>query len=263
MLKMFTNVFTASFIVLVIFHICVSEPHCSKFHYEEKLLEKMIRLEISVEAMKKEIEESRNQVTTTLGNLQTERNTWKETLLTMKDASITGLDTAIQEAKTQVQEELNVLAAEKERWNKELKECEKIPEVVLFSARLPKQTPASGQTMVFTEIILNKGDAYNKENGVFTAPYTGVYTFTVQFCAYPGKLVDFAFMANDKPFKKSRIQKHGTSYFSCYSFDAMTIVNKNENVKIKIISCSSSGTILHESGSNYWNTFSGSFIQAL
>ncbi|XP_053406430.1 uncharacterized protein LOC128559232 [Mercenaria mercenaria] len=224
----------------------------------------MIRLEISVEAMKKEIEESRNQVTTTLGNLQTERSTWKETLLTMKDASITALDTAIQETKTQVQEELNVLATEKERRNKELQESVKIPEVVLFSARRPKSdTPTSGQTVIFTEITLNKGDAYNKENGVFTAPYTGVYTFNVQFCVRPGHYFAFVFMANDKPFKISQINKSSTSKFSCHSFDAMTIVNKNENVKIKIIYSSSSGSTLSENDSSYWNTFSGSFIQAI
>ncbi|XP_053388698.1 uncharacterized protein LOC123547813 [Mercenaria mercenaria] len=140
--------FVAAFVIFVTtFRYSISEPHCSKFHYEEKLLEKMIRLEISVEAMKKETEESRNQVTTTLGNLQTERSTWKETLLTMKDASITALDTAIQETKTQVQEELNVLAAQKERSNKELKESVKIQEVVLFSARRPKYySLTSGQT---------------------------------------------------------------------------------------------------------------------
>ncbi|XP_053406431.1 uncharacterized protein LOC123546035 [Mercenaria mercenaria] len=224
----------------------------------------MIRLEISVEAMKREIEESRNQVTTTLGNLQTERSTWKETLLTMKDASITASDNAIQETKTQVQEELNVLAAEKERWNKELKENVKMPEVVLFSARRPKHnTPTNGQTMIFTEIILNKGGAYNKEDGVFTAPYTGVYTFTVQFCVHGGRYMDFSFVANDKPFKISRINRGGISSCSCQSFDAMTIVNKNENVKIKIISRSSSGTTLEESDNHYWNTFSGRFIQAI
>ncbi|XP_053391062.1 EMILIN-2-like [Mercenaria mercenaria] len=182
----------------------------------------------------------------------------------MKNASITALDTAIQETKTQVQEELNILAAEKERWNKELKESVKIPEVVLFSARRPKHnTPTSGQTVIFTEIILNKGDAYNKENGVFTAPYTGVYTFTVQFCVNPDKNIDFAFVANDKPFKITRIYRHSKSKFSCYSFDAMTIVDKNENVKIKIISSTSSGNTLHENDSNYWNTFSGRFIQAI
>ncbi|XP_053391063.1 uncharacterized protein LOC128553889 [Mercenaria mercenaria] len=223
----------------------------------------MIRLEISVEAMKKEIEESQNLVTTTLSNLQTERSTWEKTLLTMKDASITALDTAIQETKTQVQEELNVLAAEKERWNKELKECVKMPEVVLFSARRPKHnTLTSGQTVIFTEIILNKGEAYNKENGVFTAPYTGAYTFTVQFCVYPGKNVDFAFMANDTPFKITRIHRHSSGYFACRSFDAMTIVNKNEIVKIKIVSCSSE-IILSESNTHHWNTFSGRFIQAI
>ncbi|XP_053407969.1 uncharacterized protein LOC123546034 [Mercenaria mercenaria] len=102
----------------------------------------------------------------------------------MKDASVTALYTAIQETKTQVQDELKVLAAEKERWNKKLKESVKIPEVVSFSARRPRHnTPTSGQTMIFTEIILNKGDAYNKENGVFTALY--IYC-TIMCAAWKG-----------------------------------------------------------------------------
>ncbi|XP_045191002.2 uncharacterized protein LOC123547815 [Mercenaria mercenaria] len=262
---MFPKFVTAIVIFITIFRYSVSEPHCSKFHYEEKLLEKMIRLEIFVEAMKMEIDESRKQVTTTLGNLQTERSsTWEKTLLTVKETGVTTLNSVIQETKTQVQEELKVLAAEKERWNKGLKECVKMPEVVLFSARRPKQSTATrGQTIIFTEIILNKGDAYNKENGVFTAPYTGVYTFTVQFCVYPGKYVDFAFMANDKPFKITRINRHSASYFSCYSSDAMTIVDKNESVKIQIVSSSGSGILLGESDTNHWNIFSGRFIQAI
>jgi hypothetical protein len=113
--------------------------------------------------------------------------------------------------------------------------------------------------MVFTEVILNEGGAYNNENGVFTVPYDGVYTFSVQLCVQPGTYVDFAFMANDKPFTQVRFNKHPTSYFSCNNYDAVTIARKNDQVKIKVKSCSS-GQILSESYSSYWNMFSGRLL---
>jgi len=45
-----------------------SEPGCSRFHYEEKLLEKMVRLEFQVEQMKEE----RQQLRDALADLRTE-----------------------------------------------------------------------------------------------------------------------------------------------------------------------------------------------
>ncbi|XP_060596146.1 uncharacterized protein LOC132750219, partial [Ruditapes philippinarum] len=143
----------------------VSEPQCSKFPYEEKLLEKMIRLEISVEAMKKEIEKSRNQARTTLDDLKEERIIWENDLKAKSDKRSTDLAAAIQETKSTVQEELKTLKVEKDKWNSELKEFVRIPELVLFSARNPKQTALhKGLIMVFGQVLMNEGGAYNKEN---------------------------------------------------------------------------------------------------
>lgn len=236
------------------------EPQCSKFHYEEKLLEKMIRQEISVDAMRKEIETSRNQVETALNTLQNERIIWEKSLQAKSDKSATDLAAVIQETKTKVQEEMTKLENKKTKWNSELKDFVRIQELVLFSARNPKDTKlTSGLIMVFTEVLLNEGGAYNKANGVFTVPYDGVYTFSVQLCVYPGRRVDFAFMANDKPFKHVRIYRHSTSYFSCYNYDAVTIVRKNDQVTIKVTDCSS-GTILGENIGHFWNMFSGRLL---
>jgi gas vesicle protein len=46
------------------------EPVCSKFAYEEQLLEKMIRTEIKVETMVNEIKKTEDNVTSTLGNIK-------------------------------------------------------------------------------------------------------------------------------------------------------------------------------------------------
>jgi homogentisate 1,2-dioxygenase len=132
---------------------------------------------------------------------------------------------------------------------------------VLFSARNPKQTTLhTGLILVFGEVLMNEGGAYNKDNGVFTVPYAGVYTFSVQLCVLKHKYVDIAFMANNIAFKMSRVNRHDTSGASCFNFDAVTMFRFNDEVKIKILSCDS-GDILHEY-TNYWNTFSGRLVYA-
>jgi hypothetical protein len=81
----------------------------------------MIRQEISVDAMRKEIETSRNQVETALNTLQNERIIWEKSLQAKSDKSATDLAAVIQETKTKVQEEMTKLENEKTKWNSELK----------------------------------------------------------------------------------------------------------------------------------------------
>ena len=51
-----------------------------------------------------------------------------------------------------------------------------------FLAELSKhlENPAKGVTVVFDVTHLNDGNAYNKTNGIFTAPAAGVYHFTLE-----------------------------------------------------------------------------------
>lgn len=61
--------------IIVLLVLCLQEqvhcePHCSRFHYEEKTLEKMIRLEIFVDKLRAEIEETSKRTSDMLDNLQ-------------------------------------------------------------------------------------------------------------------------------------------------------------------------------------------------
>ena len=51
-----------------------------------------------------------------------------------------------------------------------------------FLAELSKDlvNPAEDHTVVFDVIHLNDGNAYNNNNGIFTAPVAGVYHFTLE-----------------------------------------------------------------------------------
>ena len=67
------------------------EPHCSKFAYEEQLLEKMVRMEFNVERMSISIKETQNEIENLkisviheLELLQKERAEWKSEFKTLK-----------------------------------------------------------------------------------------------------------------------------------------------------------------------------------
>jgi hypothetical protein len=70
---MFSSVFFAFCAIFVLYATQVSmasEPVCSKFSYEEKLLEKMIRTEIKVETMQNEIKKTEETVLNTRVDIQ-------------------------------------------------------------------------------------------------------------------------------------------------------------------------------------------------
>ena len=54
-----------------------AEPRCSRFHYEEQVLEKMIRLEVKVEEIEKRISQTNHNVMSVLEDLKTERDNMK------------------------------------------------------------------------------------------------------------------------------------------------------------------------------------------
>jgi hypothetical protein len=70
---MFSSVFFACFAIFILYATQVSmasEPVCSKFSYEEKILEKMIRTEIKVETMQNEIKKTEETVLNTLVDIE-------------------------------------------------------------------------------------------------------------------------------------------------------------------------------------------------
>lgn len=70
---------------------------------------------------------------------------------------------------------------------------------VAFSAEgIGNATLLTNQTIVFTNLILNIGDAYNSSTGIFTAPVNGLYMFSVQMCAQHRSRSQFRVFAGPK-----------------------------------------------------------------
>jgi hypothetical protein len=96
-------------IIPIVIVACSSEPHCSKFHYEEKLLEKMIRTEMFVENMKKQIDDIEARVTGALAELKEDTVTWKGEIETMQESSEANLITLQEKAKSELDKNMQAV----------------------------------------------------------------------------------------------------------------------------------------------------------
>ncbi|XP_060582043.1 uncharacterized protein LOC132738551 isoform X4 [Ruditapes philippinarum] len=160
-------------IILIVVVVCSSEPHCSKFHYEEKLLEKMIRTEILVENMKKQIDDIEARVTGAIAKLNEDTAKWKGEIETMQESSKANLITLQEKAKSELDK--NMQAVE------DLKDKVVSPNIAFHAKNRKNSNPTNGDTIVFTDIVLNLGESYNTDTGVFTVPLGGIYLFTVMY----------------------------------------------------------------------------------
>jgi hypothetical protein len=61
----------------------------------------------------------------------------------------------------------------------------------------------NNKVFVYSNIILNIGDAYNKDTGVFVAPVNGLYLFTVQVCLIDNSWVLVGIIVNGTPISKT------------------------------------------------------------
>ena len=62
--------FRCIFLLTLCFAVTAREPHCSRFHYEEQLLEKVIRSEIRMETLDTAVEKVRTDMDTKIETLE-------------------------------------------------------------------------------------------------------------------------------------------------------------------------------------------------
>ncbi|XP_060582039.1 heavy metal-binding protein HIP-like [Ruditapes philippinarum] len=238
-------------IIITVIVACSSEPHCSKFHYEEKMLEKMIRTEILVENMKKQIDDMETRITGALAKLSEDTATWKGEIETMQESSKTNLITLQEKAKSELDKNMQAV--------QDLKDKVVSPNIAFHAKNIKNGSPANGETIVFTDILLNLGESYNTDTGVFTVPLGGIYLFTVQLCIDQSKRIDYGLVVDGVYMD---IARHQDNYSSvcCFKLTTTIPVQSGKKVWVKVISQTSSGQILFHTDTNYWTSFSGVLI---
>ncbi|XP_060569749.1 heavy metal-binding protein HIP-like [Ruditapes philippinarum] len=238
-------------IILKLILTCSSEPHCSKFHYEEKLLEKMIRTEILVENMKKQIDDIETRVTGTLAKLNEDTVKWKGEIEAMQDNSNTSLQLLQEKAKSDLDKNMQEV--------QDLKAKVVSPKIAFNARNIKNRKPGAGDTIIFTDILLNLGDSYNTDTGVFTVPLGGIYLFTVQLCIYTSSYIDFGLVADNVYMDEARY-RDDSGHICCYKLTTTVHIKSGTKVWVKVIYRTESGDTLYHNDAHYWTSFSGVLI---
>jgi len=132
--------------------------------------------------------------------------------------------------------------------------------VVAFNAHtVVDTTPAKGQVYVFSQTFFNHGDGYNNGTGVFTAPVSGVYMFTVHLCSLPNKYVFFAIVKTGwNEIVKGVVGDQDANV--CHVATAVTALTNDEKVWVQCTH--DQGTTLYADGHRL-NTLAGALLQEI
>ncbi|XP_053385394.1 hemicentin-1-like isoform X2 [Mercenaria mercenaria] len=115
-------------------------------------------------------------------------------------------------------------------------------------------TPASGQTMVFSNVLVNQGGSYNSSTGIFVAPRNGTYIFNAQMCTHSSRSFNFHIMVKDAAY--ASVYAYAYNSYECAFTQAVVVLETNQQAFVKF------GTWFGKlvQTSNYRNFFSGSLV---
>jgi hypothetical protein len=133
------------------------------------------------------------------------------------------------------------------------------PKIAFNARNIKNSKPGAGDTIVFTDILLNLGEAYNSNTGVFTVPLGGIYLFTAQLCVHVSQYIDFGLVVDNVYMDIARYRDN-SGYICCFTLTTTVHIKSGNKVWVKVISRTGSGTILFHDDSHYWTSFSGVLI---
>ncbi|XP_053394392.1 uncharacterized protein LOC128555610 isoform X1 [Mercenaria mercenaria] len=236
------------------------EPVCSRFHYEEQTLEKMIRQEIFVEKMKADIDDSKQQVVDAIVDLRNERNKFAADFEKLKNDVETlngNLENALNGMQSQNEKVIQDYTTEME-----ILKGSVVTPIVAFKAHVVSENSLSNRNVIiFSKNIFNTGGAYDNATGIFKAPSGGIYLFTTQICLSGSTYSYFGITVNGERISQSLLGDN--QWTKCYTMDAIVKVNKGADVTVKCISSCDSSDSLYNNLGYAASSFSGVLVQRL
>ncbi|XP_052761458.1 uncharacterized protein LOC128204131 isoform X2 [Mya arenaria] len=148
-----------------------SNPACSKYDYEEKMLERMIRMEFAFEKLGEKVEQN-------LNNIKDEKERFRSDVDVMKEQEERKLASLMKEVERNQSSTLNKVVTDSknslEQMNAAFSNIQDqiaIP-LVYFHAHSPQSSSLStAEVIVYRTVEANQGNGYNSITGKFTAPY--------------------------------------------------------------------------------------------
>ncbi|KAH3812967.1 hypothetical protein DPMN_141410 [Dreissena polymorpha] len=245
-------------------------PSCSKYHYEEMLLERVLRNELALEHTLTKIKETNTNVVDALKKLQDENNKVNTAIELMERKEIlmeATLDDSVKTALKNVSESLTHILTESGRAIKEMeskverfKGDLKTP-TIQFRAQLASHGSSinvnTGQDVVFTRVEVNEGQGYDKGTGKFTASVAGLYQFAFHFCTQGNQYVYPEIVHNGKSLLRSYYYGSDGQY-QCSSLQANVEMIMGDVVWVR---CTNNSYFYHDD-SHRSTQFSGVLIRA-
>ncbi|KAL4235110.1 hypothetical protein ACF0H5_006749 [Mactra antiquata] len=225
-------------LICLLYRLVVCEPQCSKFDYEEKTLEKMIRTEILVE-----------QVVSDIKQLKQQTNDAVKTVEKMKTELREGYQNMHSENALKLEEYKNTTMQE---WKDRL---EIKPDVLFLSKDPTTQSPSNNKPIIFGTTMYDMSQSYDNTTGIFTSPVDGMYAFTAQLCLNGGnEYIHYTIVANGQHVANSLL--HGNNF--CNTAQAFVVLLKGQTAFV--MRRSSSMSPLRKNSDYEWCTFSGILI---
>ncbi|XP_060569098.1 uncharacterized protein LOC132727568 isoform X3 [Ruditapes philippinarum] len=261
-----------SVFLLLLLNNCLSlplanEPMCSKFAYDEQLLEKMIRQEIKVEMMQNDIKKTQEAVSITLEEIKKTSVEVSKTLESVQNNATEVMKGIIRDKERNeeilrktFEEQRNNFTTDMEEGRKMLKELSeniKKPSVAFFAHNVVDlKLDRTDKIIIFTTATTNEGSGYDTSTGIFTAPVGGLYQFIVNYCSIVKQHSPLSLVLSDNVIARSA--SYDADHYPCSSFSAVLRVKSAEKLWVKCF-YGSSGYALRKDN---WlmNSFSGILI---
>ena len=110
------------------------------------------------------------------------------------------------------------------------------PVAFLATLSTDLQHAGANQPIVFDRVVTNVGSAYNPHVGVFTAPGSGIYVFSVSLLNYPGHSTRYILQKNNDFISNVYLHAPDASHYESTSQTVVIQLTKGDDVTLRNMS---------------------------
>ncbi|XP_045179266.2 heavy metal-binding protein HIP-like [Mercenaria mercenaria] len=205
-------------VALCLLHLpCDSEPVCSQFDYDKKLIEYMIETRREVKEMAKDLRRTEEYLLAVLEHRKVEMEKLSEDV---KDK--------LENDMRNITEDVNSLKGKTEKLD--------IPTVAFSAFKPADRNLQTNEVLILKSVLVNEGNSYDTNTGKFTAPVRGLYHFTAHVCNSFGLVIHYAIVMDDEWIVGSQqfeqANENNNKYASCSSVSALIMMEPGAEVWI-------------------------------
>lgn len=130
------------------------------------------------------------------------------------------------------------------------------PNIAFKAHSVRDTTPTPKQTMVLESVIFNQGNAYSTSTGIFTAPVSGTYFFTTQFCSIQKHVFNYDIKVDGTTYATGKT--YAETSFPCNTADTVAVLHANSKVWVECTYVIP-GSQIYQDGA-HMNSFSGYLV---